>query len=236
MANLKVKNESNAVVDIKLPDDSEKVTLTAGAEADVDEKFLRTDSFRDLMLAGKVSLVKTPLANLTAQQQALGESVSIWLLNQIGGPVLSRYQAMKSAREALARTRLRYNDQHKGTKELLTQAKAMGPAAQNLAGAAKHFINLTAEQSAVSKIQADITAKQNEDLAALGKSLETWYAERRVLEEKLKAAQAALEVAQAEHAARFEALVTALDQAATAMVAANPATDIGAEIPAHAAP
>jgi hypothetical protein len=233
MAKLKVKNESTGPVEITLPDESEKVTIAAGDEADVEGGLLRTDSLRDHLLAGRVSLVKTPLNLLTAQQQALGESVMIWLLGQLGGKVLSQYEATKGAKESLARTRLRYNDQHKGTRALLTQAKALGPAAQNLAGAARHFINLTAEQAAVAKIQADITAKEQEDLAALGKSLETWYAERQALAAKLQAAQAVLEAAQADYERRFQATLEALDTAAAAMAAANPAADIGAEIPPY---
>lgn len=69
---LRVKNESDGDVVVKLDDDSESFDIKAGKEADLEEKFLQTQSFANLLNAGTLRFLFTPLrsseqANLARQ-------------------------------------------------------------------------------------------------------------------------------------------------------------------------
>ena len=69
---LRVKNESDADVAVQLDNNSESFNIEAGKEADLEEKFLRTQSFANLLNVGTLRFVFTPLrssqqANLARQ-------------------------------------------------------------------------------------------------------------------------------------------------------------------------
>lgn len=231
MTTLKVKNDSGDTVQVVLEDETTTIDIADGAEADLDLFFLQSESFREHFIDGNLSFIKTPLSSLSEEQQELGESILVLLLSKLSGRVLSQHGAMVNAKTSLARTRLVYNDRHEGTKSLLEAGKALGPGAENLIDAAKHFINTTTEQAAVTDIEALITAKEAEDLDALGKTLADWYAEREELQNQLEAAQAALDAATAEYTRRFDDLFAGLEEASDDMNAVDPSTDIGSEIP-----
>jgi hypothetical protein len=229
---LKVQNETSDPIDVVLADGITKVTVEGEEAADLEPPFLRSESMREHLLGGRLSFVLTPLPDLEAEQQALGESVMVALVTQLSGQILGSHQAMTEGKDGLDRARQLYNQRHGMTKKHIEHAEDLGPGARALADAASHFINTTAEQNAVAAIEADIEAKEAEDIVELEKTLAEWYAERQILQAKLIAAQAKLATAQETHAQRYQPVLDALEQAATDMMAANPATDIGNAIPA----
>lgn len=233
MPTLKVKNETENPIQVVLADGVTSVEIAAEGEADLEPPFLRSESLREHLLAGRLSFVPTPLGDLDPEQQRLGESVLSALVTQLAGQLLASHGAMVSGTDGLDRERRRYNERHRMTKKFIERAKQLGPGTRALADAAKHFINTTAEQAAVAAVEAQITAKEAEDLAGPPpKTLAQWYAEREVLADALAAAQAKLAAAEELHAQYYQAVLDALDQAATDMLDADPATDIGNEIPA----
>jgi hypothetical protein len=228
---LKVKNTTAAAVDLELPDGTVK-TIAAGDEVDLDQAVLTSPPFATRIIEAKLQLLTPVLSSLTAEQKVLGRAAALALVNALAGRVLGADRAAKDAVAFLGDTRALYNARHDAAKPLLTAAKDTSAGAANLIDAASHFVNVDDLEDAVEAVQAEITAKEAEDLAALNKTLAEWFPERRALQVKLDAAQAALAAAQADFDFRFKDLFESLDTAAVDMDAVDPATDIGAKIPA----
>jgi hypothetical protein len=226
---LSVKNEHTDPVVITADDGSDPVSVGPGGEADLTAAYLRGEKFRELLREGKLRLVYT--REPTAEQYRLARQVLPPILQRLGGPALSLFGLLTAGKEQLRADAESYNRRWALVRDTVGQAADAEKGTEFLFKGAEHFLNTALEEKAVSEVEEEIADLEGEDLAATGRTLAEWYADRRAKEDELKAAQARLEAAQIEQA-QLRQLIEALEEAAAAFKEANPSEDIGAKVSA----
>ena len=106
----------------------------------------------------------------------------------------------------------------KAVKELLLDTKAKD-------------LDVAVKEAAVAEIEKAIDALNKEDLAATGRTLEQWFADRQAKEQQLATAKSELAAAQAKTADPLAAEVAAISAAVTAVTGLVKDQAIGKEVP-----
>lgn len=226
---LKVKNQFGEAVTIKLDAGPETVEVADEAEAELEERFLRSASFQQHADKGRLRIVLTQ--NPSDDQYKLARRIMPVLLRNSGTRIVSLYGLVERSVKAMQGLRDDYNDSHDDTKASLSGAKEDAGVADNMSKSLEHFLNLKIEQKDLADAQQAVTDLENEDTSAAGFDLADWFRRRQTAEGLLQAAQRRLDAAQKIFDARYKVPIQKLKDAAQTFAQVDPATDIGNKLP-----
>ena len=207
----------------------ETVDVADNAEAELEERFLRSASFLDHVDKGRLRIILTQ--NPAAEQYKLARRIMPKLLRSSGVRIISLHDLLDRSVRAMRSLRDDYNDSHDETKASLTTADTIADVADGLSKSMEHFLNLKIEQNGLAAAQQAVTDLENEDTSAPGFDLADWFQRRQAAEADLQDAQRNLDEAAKVFDARFKVPIQKLKDAAQAFAQVDPATDIGNKLP-----
>jgi hypothetical protein len=181
-------------VTIKADAGPETVEIADEAEAELEEKFLRSASFQQHIDKGRLRIVLTQ--NPSDDQYKLARRIMPFLLRHSGTRILSLHGLVERSMKAMESLRDDYNDSHDDTKTSLTEAKDDAGVADNMSKSLEHFLNLKIEQKDLADAQQAVTELENEDTSAPDFDLADWFRRRQAAEALLQEAQRRLDAAQ----------------------------------------
>lgn len=226
---LKIKSKTGANVAIALDDGSESANVTT-AGTELTKPFLVCAAFRQALLEGRVEF--DVAQTLDAEKLVLGRAVMKALLGTLPHTILGVHGSTTTAQAVLDERKAAFNTQRTQTVALLTQSKQYGPGASHLHAAATWLLTPTAESAELAVIDQQIAVKKAAIVAldaGSASQLDTLLAELANLQALRAAALHALAMNQAQQEwLQLQPLLTAIQNAATAMNAADPASVPGA--------
>ncbi|HWM92958.1 MAG TPA: hypothetical protein VN493_19500 [Thermoanaerobaculia bacterium] len=205
------------------------VTIAAAGDKDLEARLLESKSFAALLAVGKLQFSEP--VNPTKEQYLLARRVLPRLLRSLGADLVGLHSQVRTATGGLDALREKYNRSWGATHELLESAESSAKPADHLFRAVNHFLKTKPEEDEIAKVEAQLTALQKEDLAVTKRPFAVWLADFEAKKKELEQAKKRLAGAQAAWLAPLAQLKQALKDASDDFQAADPAADIGDEIP-----
>lgn len=225
---LKVKSESAAPV--TLGEGAEAVTIAASGEEELEERLLSSSAFAQALAEGKLRFILLP--NPSEDKVRLARRIFPGLMRSLGPDFLALGGRFDASFRALERRRLEYNHSWKQTEFLLKAAEPSADGAKNLLRGARHFaFNVNPETAAEDAIRAELDDLRATDPSTIP-DLPAFLEQVKAKEAEVAEAEAKREAAKAQFVKPFENVTARLDEVAQIFQAANPAADIGQEVPA----
>ena len=222
---LRVKNESGAVVELELDNQSESLSIDAGEEADLETKFLLTRSFLTALQEGKLSFVLIESPN--NEQYNLARQLMPKFLFQVGSPLIQLNSRAEAAVKTMQTHRDRYNQNWNAAEKLLQLGEENSSPTDFLSQGIEHFLNVAPEEAMIDQIKQEISDLEAEDLDVTGRALADWFVERDQLQDELDKAEARLAEAKQQYRQQYEALITKLKASADNLKTIDSGQDIG---------
>jgi hypothetical protein len=234
MATLRIKNVTDA--ELKIETGGAPVTLAANEEKELSEKDLMSRGFAKAIEAGSVSFV---IPDDPGQDQIeLARKVLPPLVTAMRDGIGNHKNRFEQSQRALLQLREPFNKAWKIAKAHLEVAQTSTSGWLAVKQAVQKLLLDTQEEDssvkqareAVESIEQEIDELKNEDLAATGRSLEEWFADRFAKEQALKEAQEALAKVSAEKTDPLAIEVASVDGTVAALTALTEDKAIGKEI------